>query len=187
MPMPQDKLYFIAILPPEDVMDEVTAFKEDMRDNYNSKTALKVMPHITLKAPFRLPAEKSREVLNWFSNIPIGTRPFQVTLKDFGSFNNKHNKVIFVKPVVTELMAGLQKNIITSFRKAFPEISMSTYEHEFKPHMTIAYRDLIEENYEKAWAVYKDKQYSATFTCNSFYLLQHNGLKWEVTQEYRLG
>jgi 2'-5' RNA ligase len=184
--MPQDKLFFIAILPPKEVMAEVTAFKEDMRDNYGSKTALKIMPHITLKAPFKLPVEKNSEVLDWFRNIPVGTRPFQVTLEDFGSFNNKYNKVIFVKPVVTELMAALQQNIIKSFEQAYSHINMTTYEHEFRPHMTIAYRDLTDENYEKAWAIYKNKQYSATFMCNSFCLLQHNGLKWEVIQEYYL-
>jgi 2'-5' RNA ligase len=184
--MPKEILFFIAILPPEDVMAEVTTFKENMRDNYGSKTALKVMPHITLKAPFKVPAEEHEQIVDWFRNIPANTEPFPITLENFGSFDNKHNKVIYVNPLVTEQMAGLQKNIINSFAKNFPKINMSTYEHEFKPHMTIAYRDLTDENYQIAWGIYKDKHYSATFMCNSFCLLQHNGLRWEVIQEHHL-
>lgn len=184
--MPNDKPFFIAILPPEEVIAEVTTFKEDIRNNYGSSKALKVLPHITLKAPFKIPAEERPQLLNWFKTIPVNVLPFYIKLKNFGSFDNKHNKVIYVKPVVTEYIATLQKNIITSFKHAFPEINTSTYEHEFRPHITIAYRDLTAENYEKAWAVYKVKHYSASFMCSSFCLLQHNGMQWEVIQEHYL-
>lgn len=186
MPMPNQKLYFIAILPPESIIAEVTAFKEDMRLNYGSAKALKVIPHITLKAPFKITPAGSKDVMSWFKNIPIDTKPFTVEMKNFGCFNNPHNKVIYVQPLITEPLAALQIEILKSFKETYPQLNLSTHEYTFKPHMTIAYRDLTEENYEKAWAVYKDKTYQSKFTCNSFFLLQHNGLNWEVVQEHSL-
>lgn len=185
--MPKERLYFIAIIPPDKVSAEVTAFKEDMRDNYNSKKALKIIPHITLKAPFKLPAQESERVSIWFEKIPASAGPFTVSLKGFGSFDNKHNKVIYVQPLVNAEMIALQKTIVTDFQEAFPNISLSANETVFKPHMTIAYRDLSDDNYNKAWPVYKDMEYNAEFTCNSFYLLQHNGQRWEVLKEHCLG
>jgi len=93
--MATDKLYFIAILPPAEVSAEITAFKTDMDVLYSSKAALKSMPHITLKAPFKLPTEKCGDLLQWFSNLRFGTTPFEQQLKNFGCFDNTHSKVIF--------------------------------------------------------------------------------------------
>ena len=70
--MATDKLYFIAILPPAEISVEITAFTIDMDVLYSSKAALKSMPHITLKAPFKLPAQKHGDLLQWFSNLRVG-------------------------------------------------------------------------------------------------------------------
>lgn len=186
MQMQREKLFFIAILPPHDIMAEVTAFKEDMRQNYNSGKALKVLPHVTLKAPFKLNVEECENVHEWFKRIAVPAKPIIITLNNFGSFSSRDNKVIFVEPVITQPLQALQKSIIECFRSTYPHINMSAHEDSFKPHMTIAYRDLTPENYEKAWAVYKNKQYHAEFTCSSFCLLEHNGQKWQVVQEHLL-
>lgn len=181
--MPKEKLYFIAIIAPEDVAAEINVFKYDLRDNYNSKAALKTMPHITLKAPFKLPAADREDLLEWFMDIPAGVSPFKILIENFGSFDNSHNKVLFVKPVISPQLLSLQQNVIKSFAAAYPKINMSTHEHHFKPHMTIGYRDLTHENFDKAWAIYKNKEFRSSFTCHSICLLQHNGLRWEVVAE----
>ena len=183
MPMPGEKLYFIAIVAPDAVTAEINTFKHDIRDNYSSKAALKTMPHITLKAPFKLPAEEREDLLKWFRNIPTEIAPFEIHIDNFGSFDNKQNKVIFVKPIMSAELIALQSDVIKDFALTYPKMNMSTHEHQFKAHMTIGYRDLTPENFEKAWAVYKDKQYRSSFTCSSYCLLQHNGMKWEVIAE----
>lgn len=185
MPM-RENLYFIAIMAPDAVAEEINSFKYDIRDNYNSKSALKTMPHITLKAPFKLPAENREALFEWFRNIPLSLQPFNISIENFGCFDSIHNPVIFVKPVMSPELIALQSEVINNFTVAYPEINMSTHEHEFKAHMTIAYRDLTPENFVKAWAEYKDKDYISSFLCSSFCLLQHNGLKWEVVAEHIL-
>lgn len=183
MPMQREHLYFIAIIVPDVVAAEIDIFKYDIRDNYGSKAALKTVPHITLKAPFKLPAEMHKGLEEWFHNIPHSSSPFHIGLENFGCFDNSYTKVIYVKPQLSAELKQLQANIIDSFSAAYPQIRMSTHEHEFTPHITIAYRDLTPENFEKAWPIYKDSQYASSFTCRSFCLLKHNGIKWEVVNE----
>ena len=184
--MPQDKLFFIAIIAPDDVAAEINIFKHDIRDNYSSKAALKTMPHITLKAPFKLSFGEREGLLDWFSKLPIALQSFPVVIKNFGCFNNRHNKVIYVKPVMSDKLAELQSAVISNFTAAYPKVNMSTHEHQFSPHMTIGYRDLTPENFDKAWAAYSDKHYQSAFLCQSISLLQHNGMKWEVVAEKSL-
>src|SRR4051812_47436471 len=67
--MPDQNLYFIALIPHDAVAGEVTGFKNDFAANYSSSRALRTMPHITLKAPFKLEARGHNTLLNWFNGI----------------------------------------------------------------------------------------------------------------------
>lgn len=180
--MPEN-LYFIALLPHEAVSNDITAFRKDFAENYDSSKALRNMPHITLKAPFKLPAAEHDELLQWFANIRPGVETFTVELEDFGSFDNKNNPVIYVKPIMTPRLEALQKAILNSFEHAYPHIPVAYTERTFHPHMTIAYRDLTPEQYARAMDVYRHKKYSATFRAEGFCLLQHNGREWRVIAE----
>jgi len=184
--MPDTSLYFIALIPPEEVATEITSFKQEIADNYNSKKALRVMPHITLKAPFTITHRQDEEVLEWFQNIKTGVHSFEITLNGFGAFDNPKNPVIFVKPEDSVTMRLLQKDILAEFKQQFSNIPVHFHEEEFHPHMTIAYRDLAYAEFEKAWAVFKDRNYTANFTTNGFNLLKHNGEYWEVLAFYEL-
>lgn len=184
--MPFQNLYFIAIIPPDAVCEEVTAFREDFAQNYNSSKALRVVPHITLKAPFKVDSVQHDKLMDWFKHIPVSIHPFQIELKDFGSFDNRNNPVIFVNPVVNDSLEELQKNVIAAFENTYPDIPVSFIEKNFHPHMTIAYRDLEREQYEKAWEIYKGKSYKAYFECNSFFLLQHDTKQWNVIAQHNL-
>ena len=184
--MPRENLYFIALITPDAISAEITGFKNDMAQNYSTKAALKSMPHITLKAPFNLPAENHAALLHWFANLGIATSPFEIDINNFGSFANAKNPVIYVHPVMSPSLSGLQKQIITDFEKTYPEIPVHYLEQQFRPHITIAYRDLLYPDFERAWAVYKHKTYKAAFTTYSFWLLQHDGTQWNPIAEHLL-
>lgn len=178
--MPDTSLYFIAIIPPEDISAEVTSFKQELADTYNTKKALRVMPHITLKAPFTINANRDAEVIEWFLNIETNIPPFETILNGFGAFDNPKNPVLFVKPEVSAAMRSLQKDILSAFKKQFPNLPVHFHEDEFHPHMTVGYRDLAYAEFEKAWVVFKDREYKSSFTTGSFCLLKHNGEHWNV-------
>ena len=91
--------------------------------------------------------------------------------------------MVFVQPVVTAAMANVQKVVINDFEAAFTEIALHFTEKNFKPHMTIAYRDLTTAEFKRGWQVYQHKKYNARFIADRLYLLQHNGKEWQIAAE----
>ena len=184
--MERENLYFVAILPDEKTSKEIDIFKSDLANNYESRKALAVITHITLKAPFKLIAAKHDELMYWFSNLYLNIGTFQIELKNFGAFHNKNNPVIYVNPIMNLHLYALQKELIRSFRIKYPEIGVLDIELKFKPHITVAYRDLSPEKFKEAWSVYQTKKYDTVFDVNSFHLMQHYGRKWNIIQSFSL-
>lgn len=178
-----NSLYFIAMIPPEEVCRQATIFKEEIANLYESKKALRVIPHITLKAPFTISGINDDKVLQWFNTITPNTGSFIVLLNGFGCFDNPKNPVIYIKPLPSTPMFLLQDELVHSFQKQFPEILIHPLEKKFSPHMTIAYRDLSYDAFKKAWPAFKGRPYSAQWLCRSFCLLKHDGTQWHVVAE----
>ena len=80
----------------------------------------------------------------------------------------------------------LQQDIMESFIQNVSEFIQSTCDIEYKPHCTVAYRDLSADNFLKAWKEYKDKPFDAEFEVDAFYLLQHDTKKWNIISTYNL-
>jgi len=175
-----EKLYFIAIVPPKEISDEITQIKDDFAKNYESGRALKVMPHITLKVPFKIFESDHKRLLSWFEKVQIPTENFEIKLNDFGSFPNPEHPVIYVRPLASEPLNLLQQTLIQDFYDNFPGVRKENTDRNFNPHMTVAYRDLKPTQFEKAWEIYQHKTYEANFQTENIQLLQHDGTKWNV-------
>lgn len=175
-----EKLYFIAIVPPKEISDEITLIKHDFAINYESERALKVMPHITLKVPFKIFESDHKRLLSWFEKVQIPTERFEIKLKDFGSFPNPEHPVIYVHPLTSEPLNLLQQTLIQDFYDNFPGVRKENTDRNFNPHMTVAYRDLKPTQFEKAWEIYQHKTYEAIFQTENIQLLQHDGTKWNI-------
>lgn len=184
--MEEKGLYFIAIIPNGQICTEIISFKEDLAIRFESRAALKVVPHITLKTPFHFPAFDYHKLLKWFETLPIKTDSFQVELKNFGNFPNKKQPVIYADPIKNTSLHILQKDIIWNFKNAFPEVEIIDFDKKFYPHITVAYHDLKPELFREAWKEYQLKKYSAAFEVNNFHLLQHDYKKWNIISTYSL-
>jgi len=182
----KENLYFIAIIPSQKICDEITGFKKDFADRFESKKALKVIPHITLKAPFKLPVSELSTLEQWFQQLYINLETFEIELKDFGAFHNKYSPVVFVQPIMNIHLYSLQQEIIRNFSLFCPQVPVLELEIKYKPHITVAYRDLDPERFRQAWKEYQVKKYTATFRANDFHLLQHNGEEWKIINTYSL-
>ena len=180
--MGKENLYFIAILPDEKTCKEIEVFKSDFADNFESRKAISVVTHITLKTPFKISSLGHYDLVTWFSNLSIKSGAFQIELKNFGAFHNKYAPVIYVNPIMNLPLYTLQKELIRGFRFKYPQIQVLNIELKFKPHVTLAYRDLSPEKYKEAWAIYQTKKYNTFFDVNNFHLLQHDGIRWNVIQ-----
>lgn len=182
----RQNLYFIAIVPPEKICREITGFKDDFATRFKSRAALKLIPHITLKAPFKSPAAHHADTIQWFEQMRVTVSYFQQELEGFGAFHNRHKHVIYVKPIMNLPLQNLQKELLQNFRIAYPGEIVTNPEIDFKPHITIAYRDLQSQLFKEAWKEYQSKKYEARFDVKRFQLLQHNGRIWNTVSTFSL-
>lgn len=170
------KSYFIAIYPPQQIIDEIKAFKKDLALRYNNSKALKNDAHITLFPPFSRETELENDIHEAFQRIDTNIAPFEIELNGFGSFPNPKNPVIFVQPENNDHLIDLH----TRIKQYFDFISYS-----FHPHITVGYRDLTFGNYLEAWKDYKHKKYKTRFLVDKITLLRHDG-KWVPIAEKKL-
>ena len=184
--MERENLYFIALIPDEQICNDIDVFKSEVASRFEATQALKVIPHITLKAPFKMPASSHFNLLQWFRRLPVNVGSFKIELKNFAAFHNRIHPVIYVKPIMNIPLFSLQKDIIRQFRFSYPSSRVTDIELKFKPHITIAYRDLKPERFAEAWKTYQTRKYTAFFVVNNFYLLQHDSKKWNIIQAHNI-
>jgi len=183
--MLNQNLFFIALIPFRNLREQIRIFENDIAERFNSFKALKVPPHITLKAPFICNDNAKYELLSWFSGLRIFQKEFSIQLKDFGAFDNEHKPVIYINPIVTSELIRLQKELIAGFASLFPAY-LNKVDISFKPHITVAYRDLTPDMFEKAWKEYQHKSFDAIFDVNALHLMQHDSKQWNLVASCNL-
>jgi len=176
-------LYFIAIVPPRGLRQQVFEFKEEMRARFRAGHALKSPAHITLQKPYKRFSEEEDTMADALTMFAGSERPFNIVLDGFGSFAPR---VIFVKvtdtdPVVS-LHARLREMLLTKLHFSRDEIMK-----DVQPHITIATRDLTPETFHDAWAEKKDQVFRGSFTVSSICLMKHNGKNWDLLKEFPFG
>jgi 2'-5' RNA ligase len=178
--MGEQKLYFIAIVLPLELAEQVIDVQQDLANRFQSRKALNVLPHITLIAPFTLSSADHTNLMEWFSSLIVHISPFAITLNGFDSFQNPRHPVIYIKPTPNPALLALQKILVDQFHTTFSHPIPANSEIRFKPHITVAYRDLLPEVFKVAWPEYREKQFSGSFSVTGFQLLQHDRKKWHV-------
>ena len=168
-------MYYIAILAPPAIDEEVTRWKHFMRDRFGCIVALKSPAHITLVSPFwmDLTLQSNLEVtLEGFGN-PL--KPFQIELHNFDCFKPR---VIFVNVRISRDLLSLYGAIQVHFKNQ-DQIRIKDQGKEFHPHITIANRDLRKTDFEEAWQYFKTKTFQAAFLAKGITLMKHNGTSWD--------
>jgi 2'-5' RNA ligase len=173
------QLYFIAIIPCPELSEVKRGIQQHAFEHFHSRKAMAVLPHLTLKAPFRLPAGERAELVDWFCHLKTGVPPFNIRISNYGCFPNKKQPVIFLQPVVTAPLLKLHQVILQQFNSQFPALLPLPNETIFKPHFTIAYRDLKPASFQVAWQEYRLKEFQAEFAVDKIHLLHHAGKTWE--------
>ncbi|MTI22666.1 2'-5' RNA ligase family protein [Fulvivirga sp. RKSG066] len=176
------QLYFIALLPPEPIFDEVMDYKKLFANKYDSKTGLKSPPHITLHMPFRLKEKKEEALGQSLTTLATNTDKFEIALNGFGHFNQR---TIFIDVEANDSLHALFKNIMKSMKVNFNIFNADYKNRGFNPHLTLAFRDLKKESFNEAWPHFKDQPYHNKFISDGFVLLKHNGKSWDVYQTFK--
>ena len=89
----KNKEYFIAIIPPSPVYEEVWKLKQYFQEKYSSKASLNSPPHITLHMPFQWKAHKEEALVEDLVAFFKSCDPLKVCLDNFSSFPPR---VIFI-------------------------------------------------------------------------------------------
>lgn len=169
-------MYFIAIYPPQEIIDEIKIFKADLALNFNNSKALKNDAHITLFPPFEKVIDLEKDIYDTFQKINTHISPFEIILNGFGSFPNPKNPVLFIQPEENQNLKDLHLKVKERF---------SFKNYSFHPHVTVGYRDLTWENYLKAWEIYERKEFKTKFIVDNISLMRHDG-KWISIAEKKL-
>lgn len=173
--------YFVALVPPTSIAEEVTAFKKHAAKHFGSKHALNSPPHITLIPPFRWPKDQYLTLSTALSHFNFQTADLSIDLLNFSSFPPR---VIFVDVTSNTSLNDLQAQLAQHFSQHFNIQLKGPF--GFHPHMTVAFRDLTAEVFPAAWAHFSAQNYRRSFSVEHLSLLRHNGKKWEIEANFSL-
>jgi 2'-5' RNA ligase len=173
--------FFIALLPPDSIQDEVRQIQSDFEVRYNTKATLKAPPHITLIPPFALSdrLELLQIELDKFATM---RSHFTINLSGFAAFPPS---VIYLDVVPNPVLPNLYLDLAATMANTLGITDLYA-SRPFVPHMTVGFRDLTPENFELAWTEFRDRKINFEFEAINLTLLAHDEQKWNVLSNFAL-
>jgi 2'-5' RNA ligase len=170
------KMYFIALVAPEEINRSVLEWKNFMKEHYGCVVALRSPAHITLIPPFWMDENLEKDLENALTEFSKQNGSFEILLKNFSAFKPR---VIYISVEPNEksqkLKTDLQRWLVN--KTSFP---IKEEDRPFHPHVSIATRDLHKKTFHEAWNIFEKKKYEASWQATGISLLKHNEKKWEV-------
>jgi 2'-5' RNA ligase len=176
-------LYFLAIVPPEELGKEITKLKEYFWEQYQSKASLRSPPHITLHMPFKWEETKKDHLIKKLHDFAEDKQRFELLLQNFDAFPPR---VIFIDVPYSEPLFNLQKELSNYLKRNFNLFNANYKEKNFHPHVTLAFRDLKKKLFFEAWEEFHNKNFVARFVVKNFCLLKHDGKVWQIYKAFDL-
>ncbi|TGD80497.1 2'-5' RNA ligase family protein [Hymenobacter wooponensis] len=174
-------LYLVAVLPPEPVLGQVWALKQEVHVRTGSRNAVRLPPHITLIPPTRQPNEFEAEAAAALEEFARSRSAITVGLRNFSWFGKR---TLFVQVVNAEPLLELHAALQAWCAHRLPTIQPEN--RPFTPHMTLATRDLPPSEVPKLQQEFNQREYAATFEIKALQLFRHSGQQWEKIGEFTL-
>jgi 2'-5' RNA ligase len=176
-------LYFIALIPPDKLRDQIRIIKERMLTDYGAGHALKSPAHITLQKPFNRSERDETLMLQALLRFASEKKPFKVNLDGFGAFPPRVIYINITDPEpLKELHSCLKEMLLLELNFNPGEIMK-----DVEPHMTVATKDLTKPAFSEAWSELQEEKFNESFEVNSIFLLKHNGRHWDILNEFPFG
>ena len=167
------RLYFVAIVPPVELRAVLEEMKVAFSRKYSARHALKSPPHVTLVPPFR--ADESA-IVPKLEQAAVKATDFTLNLENYGAFKPR---VIYVDVQQSSALSNLRDTLVS-------ELDFDIDNRPFRPHLTLATRDLTKAMFHKAWQELEHQSFQASFAADRFYLLKHNGKSWDLYRDFSL-
>lgn len=175
-------LCYIAIVADAETALEVKALQQYAADNFDSSRALRSPPHITLEPPFKWDPRNFPALESELQLFAQQQRSFAVRLNGFKSFPSR---VIFVDVEQNQMLQQLHGNLKSHLRTVLDLVSERP-DRAFRPHMTIAFRDLRKNRFQQAWEYFSSIEFHKMFEADRITLLQHDGQRWQVRNSFAM-
>ena|SRR5690606_15635674 len=177
-------LYLIAILPPEDLSRQIHEIRVQCSEKFGVHKALKPPVHITLFRPFKMELSFESKMIRLLQEAVSGHQPFRQDLENFEAFDMH---AVVIRALKNPEIMKLQRAVASVFKKNnIDRLPPSSRNMAFRPHLTIAYRDILPEVFPLIWQEYKDVRFKRSFTAGQFSLLKHDGKQWNVIADIDL-
>jgi 2'-5' RNA ligase len=178
-----EQRYFIAIVPPKKIAEEVLAIKNGFAERFHSKASLRSPAHITLHMPFMWKEEKEQTLIDLLEAFSWAETGSSIELKNFDRFDER---VIFINVEKNESLYKLQQQLVQYAKKKLQLFNQSDDQRGFHPHVTVAFRDLRKRYFAEAWKEFEHRSFAASFPLQDFALLKHDGKQWNVLRTFVL-
>ncbi len=176
-----NKKYFIAIIPPENVFKKIESIKQELFTAHGLKGALRSPAHITLHRPFEWKTEKENELIQTLGQFMFERR-FVIELKNYNCFRPR---IIFVDVKKSGDLNDLHLKLSGYARRQLGLFNEAEDMRGFKPHVTVAFRDLKKQLFYKLWEGYEKAEFEENFDFTGFCLLRLE-TKWEIIHEFSI-
>ena len=179
----REQKYFIAIVPPEPLHEEITALKEKIAVDYHTKGAIRSPPHITLHMPFEWSEAKEEKLMARLSDFSFTSEDLTISLNGFNSFPPR---VVFIDVVDNQPLRDLQLQLFRHCKTKLNLFNANYRDKPFHPHITLAFRDLKKDMFHALWNSIKSERFEHTFHAREFHLLKHDGTRWNSYKQFSL-
>ena len=174
-------LYYIAVVLPSPLADTVKTLQNRVHTEYHSRAALRSPPHITLQAPIRLVLDQVGVLKQVLTEFASSYSAVSIELDGFGCFPPR---VVFVRVIENQALSLIQHDLIKTLTEHQIVGSGEQALRAFRPHVTIAFRDLIQRHFRSLWGEVEHKSFVDRFTAGGITLLRHNGKIWAAEADF---
>lgn len=175
--------YFLAIVPEGAIQDNCTEIKNEIRDQFNVKYALKSPAHVTLKMPFTYNEAKEEKLIQVLRKFLTQFESFPISIGGVDTFGKR---VIFLKIEADDRLTKLQAELKV-FCKRELNLVDELSDRNFHPHMTIAFKDLKEIHFDEILNLVKKRSIQEKYFVSNIHLLKRIEGRWISLKEIQLG
>lgn len=175
--------YFLAIVPEGAIQDNCTEIKNEIRDQFNVKYALKSPAHVTLKMPFSYNEAKEEKLIQVLRKFLTQFESFPISIGGVDTFGKR---VIFLKIEADDRLTKLQAELKV-FCKRELNLVDELSDRNFHPHMTIAFKDLKEIHFDEILNLVKKRSIQEKYFVSNIHLLKRIEGRWISLKEIQLG
>jgi 2'-5' RNA ligase len=175
--------YFLALLPPMPLAEQLTQLKEQLQERFHVKYALKSPSHLTLKMPFSYNEAKEVQLQEQLMQFLKEQNSFLVQVAGIGNFGQR---VIYHRVIPSEALLTMQVGLRTFCKKSLHLVEELS-DRNFQPHLTLAYKDLKASQFDEVLAFARDNAVAAEFIADKLFLLKRVAGRWKILASLAYG